>query len=68
MRYVIQVYTNGNCIGWLKAVSAKTFSVTKNLRYAKKYKESEMVLAQGDCDYIAAFTNGRSIGSIDSVL
>lgn len=68
MKYVIQVYSKGNCVGWLKAISAKTFSVTKNVRYAKKYKPSEMDLAQGDCDYIVAFSNGQSIGSIDTLL
>ncbi len=66
MKYVIQVYSNGQCIGWLKSMGTGTFSITKNVKYAKRYKN--MDLAQGDCDLIVAYTNGQSIGSIDPLL
>lgn len=59
--HVIEVYTETGFVGWLKSVSQTSFVITKNLRYAKKYKDSELDRAQGDCDHVTGVTNGKSL-------
>lgn len=62
--YAIEIYNDSGFAGFLKSVTVKGFAVTKNIRYAKKYKNNEMDIAYGDCDHIAGCTNGQTLGSI----
>lgn len=66
MKYVIQIYSRGNMIGWLKSVNAGSFAITKDVKNAKRFDNIE--LAHSDCDHIASCTNGQSIGSVDRLL
>lgn len=66
MQYVVELYTEGRQTGrFVKSVSPFGFASTSSIKYAKKYKTAD--LAQGDCDLVAYFTNGLTIGSINPV-
>ena len=59
--HVIEIYTDTGFVGLLKSVSQASFAITTNIKYAKKYKDSELNRAQGDCDHVTGVTNGKYI-------